>query len=649
MQARNLIARMAVVVIFTGPLSAQPAQELAARASAAMNAGQYPEAEKCYRDLVRIMPLSAELRSNLGLSLYYQNKLDPARGEFQSALALKPALFVANFFLGRIYFEMSRYEDAIAVIKAALRSQPNHRESRLLLGASLVGLNRFDDSISLYAAIARENPKDAEAYYGLGLIYLDRGRKAMDRLAQSRDSGFVSLVKAEFYADRPAWSAVTLARYQEAVRQSPAVPGLRTRLGMHLLRTGRWDEAISVFEQDVAGDPYSYEAHFGLSALRLRAGDVVGSLKELNAAARIRPQFFDPLPPFPITYEAADLDRIQADLERQAGDGNFGAAYLLAVLPVHPAGSWPTVAEKLRSRLQDHTASPSASAATVPERRKEGLEYVRRKRYEDGARMLLALPETGITEPQVRTALARALFASGQMQELVKTFDRTDDTDPEIFYLISQGYKQLAQVTLQRVIELDPGSARAHRLYGDSLLAKNLFNEAAKEYEIAAGIEPRDADVLHALGDAYHRLAAFDSEAEVYRHLLELKPLDPEAYYLAGTSELHRGHAGEAIPLLQKALQLKPDLVLAEAQLGRALAMQDAKAEAVKHLERVAAADTDGGIHYQLARLYREAGNEEKARHALESFRKLRDEQRHRIADLTRPGPDSGPETAEAQ
>src|SRR5438477_2584209 len=152
MQARTLIAPVAAAVLLIGPSSAQSPQELAATASAAMNWRQYPEAEKCYRELVRMMPESAELRSNLGLSLYYQNKLDQARAAFQDALRFKPALFVPNFFLGRIYFEMSRYQDAIAVITAALRAQPSHREARLLLGASLVGVSRFGEAISLYSA-----------------------------------------------------------------------------------------------------------------------------------------------------------------------------------------------------------------------------------------------------------------------------------------------------------------------------------------------------------------------------------------------------------------------------------------------------------------------------------------------------------------
>ena len=427
MQARCLIAHAAVAILLIGSASAQPTQELAGKASAAMNARQYPEAEKCYRELVRSMPQSAELRSNLGLSLYYQNKLEQARTAFQDALRLKPALFVPNFFLGRIYFEMSRYQDAVAVIKAAVRAQPAQREVRLLLGATLVGLSRFDEAISLYQDLARENPKDAEPYYGLGLIYMDLGRKAIDRLAHFGDSGFVSLVKAEFYADRPKWSAVTVARYQEAISRSPDVPGLRTRLGMYLLSAGRWDDAASALKQELERDPYGYEAHFGMSALRLRAGDVTGSLKELNAAASIRPQFFDPLRPFPIAYGAAELRRIQAELEQQAGQGNFGAAYFLAMLPADPSAAWRDFAEKLRTRLLDGTAQASTAAGTVADRRKLGLEYVRRKRYEDGARILLALPETARGSSEVRTALARSLFASGQIQELVHAFGRTDD------------------------------------------------------------------------------------------------------------------------------------------------------------------------------------------------------------------------------
>ena len=69
--------------------------------------------------------------------------------------------------------------------------------------------------------------------------------------------------------------------------------------------------------------------------------------------------------------------------------------------------------------------------------------------------------------------------------------------------------------------------------------------------------------------------------------------------------------------------------------------MEGRKTEGVKHLERGAAADTDGGIHYQLARLYRENGDEESARKAIETFRTLREEQKRKIIDLTHPDRDS--------
>src|SRR6266571_3477817 len=66
------------------------------------------------------------------------------------------------------------------------------------------------------------------------------------------------------------------------------------------------------------------------------------------------------------------------------------------------------------------------------------------------------------------------------------------------------------------------------------------------------------------------------------------------------------------------------DFLNAEALLGRALAQLGRNKEAVSQLLKVAPADADGSIHFQLFKLYRKLGQEDKAKEALEAFEKIR-------------------------
>jgi predicted Zn-dependent protease len=104
-----------------------------------------------------------------------------------------------------------------------------------------------------------------------------------------------------------------------------------------------------------------------------------------------------------------------------------------------------------------------------------------------------------------------------------------------------------------------------------------------------------------------------------------------------GATELRAGHPDEAICLLRKALDLNPALLRAEAFLGKAFALKRSTAEAIEHLERGAKVDIDGSTYYQLATLYRGAGQEVKAKEALERHKTLRSQYNRRTIDLTLP------------
>jgi tetratricopeptide (TPR) repeat protein len=582
----------------------QSPQDLARAASAAMNAQNYPAAEQSYLKLVEVVPNVGELHSNLGLAQFFQGKTGPAAKSFRQALKLKPDLFVAQYFLGRVYFENSQYSEALPLLEAASRAQPQQHDVLRLLAGTLVELQRPQEAIRLYQKFLAASPKDVEAYYGLGLVYLNLARAAIDRLAKFQDSGFVSLVRAEHFADRAEWEDVAESSFLEAVEKSPDVPVLRNRLGLFLLKQGELDRAAAVFEEELKLAPQSCEARLGLSAVDLRRGDLDAALQQVSGAAKARPQFFEPLPAFPCWCELPDLGGATSRLQTEAGQGSFAAAYLLSQLAAEPA-KWTGVASGLLARIAPAGVAATSSASAGPAQ----------------------------AEPE-KLARARELFRSKQFQELAAAIPVAPADSPEMLYLLGGAYKQLALDTLHRMAELNPESARAHTLVGDSLVAQARFAEAAKAYEAAARLAPKDTELRFALGDAYDRAEDFEAAAETYRQLLAVNPNAARAYSLLGGVQLRLNRPADAIASLEKALELNPSLPAAHGSLGRALALENRVEEAINHLEIAAASDEDGSVHYRLSQLYRDTGNPEKARAALREFQRLRESQKQNIPDL---------------
>lgn len=628
--------RQAIILVL-GAISinsvrAQSPQELSSAAAAAMKRQDYPKAELYYEKLLQAAPNAAEIHSNLGLARYLQKKIEPAEQAFEDALLRNSGLFVPNFFLGRIHFETGRYQRALTLLKNALELQPQQETVSRFLAAVLVGLKRFDEAILQYKGLLKNNQKDIESLYSLGLVYMDLGQKAFDQLANFQDSGFFPLVTAELYSERPDWEAVTIRNYRQAVTASPEIPGLRIALGMFLLKVEEWDAAKQALDEELQLDPYSYEARFGISVFHLFTGDTRAALHELNEAARIRPQFFDPLPPMPVKTVPRHLATDHAKLEQEANQGSFAAAYLLTELSSHLGRGeqtvwWRTLAETRRDKLIDeyHLTKELPGQPPGYDGRSLGLQHIHEKRYEDGLRLLLDRRAEIVTDSEIRNALVRTLFQLGRFEELINLLESMElNDDPEMFYVLGASYKNLALQTLEKIVEVDPESVRAHQLLGDALLAQDLFQQAAREYETAVKIEPRNPPLLYSLATAYFNQLEFERAAENYQRVLELDPFHAEAHLMQGSCLLRLGRPEEAIPLLRKALKLEPELIRAHVPMGRALAELDRTEEAIEHFELGAHTDEDGSVHYQLFNLYRKLGKKEKAKDALLRSQKLR-------------------------
>ena len=648
MEHRPILANSAVTTVLltilamgtSSTASAQTPQELAAKAAEAMQRKDFAQAEEYFERILEFAPKAAELHSNLGSARYLHRNYRGAEASFRTALRYNPQLFAPNFLMGRILFDRSRYEEARGYLKTALTTHRNETEVRRLLAAVLVGLEEYQAALAHLQHLLDLNSEDPETLYQLGRVYLHLGQKAYDRLKDYPGSAFHSLVDAEFNSHRPRWREVAEKAYRASIEAAPETGGLRTAMGMFLLKSGDHAGARKAFQDEIALDGSAYEGHFGLAAAHLVENNLDGAMAELEQAVRIRPEYFDPLPMLPLEAEnglpAADLEKL-SDSDHA---GSFGALYLLwqsSALKGSPEEpSRRLVAERKRDesvRLL-RRADEGAGRGPAAEQCARGEEKIRKKRFEEGIRLLLADEARCLSTLEAQTLLARALFESRRYQGLVDRLHSRPSLSLELIYLLGAGYRSLAMDTLEKLATLAPESARVHQLLGDSLVARELYSEAAGEYEIAVKAQPNNPELLLVLGNAYYFMPDFDKAAEVYRRVLDLNPDHPEATFLLGACLVRTHQPEKAVPLLERALTLDPGLVQVHAHLGSALEALDRPAEAVKHVEIAASTDTDGTLHYQLFRLFRKLGQQEKASAARARSLELR--KKSEAADMSR-------------
>ncbi|MBI5935988.1 MAG: tetratricopeptide repeat protein, partial [Chloroflexi bacterium] len=118
-----------------------------------------------------------------------------------------------------------------------------------------------------------------------------------------------------------------------------------------------------------------------------------------------------------------------------------------------------------------------------------------------------------------------------------------------------------AEASYRKAIELNPSDATAYSNLGNLLSDENLkrYEEAEASYRKAIELNPSDATAYSNLGLLLHENLKRYEEAEAsYRKAIELNPSDATAYSNLGILLRVIGREREAIPLLEKVIEIAP-------------------------------------------------------------------------------------------
>src|SRR5579875_206782 len=248
--------------------SQDPAAELRlllVRASEAQARGDFSSAAASYRRAVAIRPDLPELWSNLGLMQYQLRDYRKAEESFRHAVAIDKSLFVPNLFLGLDLLELKRLREAVGSLLAAEKLNPKDTQVLLALGRAFHALFDPAQSRDWYQRAIDIAPLNGDAWYGLGVAYLELAVRA------DRDT-----VQRERYQ---TLGAQALAHAGEL---EPDSPGMHALLGDVYRQKGMFQEAEREYSKLLALQPGSLAGLAGLAA----AYSGTGQLDAAEATAR---------------------------------------------------------------------------------------------------------------------------------------------------------------------------------------------------------------------------------------------------------------------------------------------------------------------------------------------------------------------------
>ncbi|MGH9665852.1 MAG: tetratricopeptide repeat protein, partial [Bryobacteraceae bacterium] len=195
-------------------------------AKGALIAGRYSEAAKLYRELAASLPDNPGPRLSLAVALERGGHPAEAVPELDRVIRAQPESFPAWFLLGLAYQQLGQPEKAIAPLRKAVVLDGSNVQAQIELADAELVAGDPRRAIDGFHALAVSHPDMAKAWQGLGLSYVTLGERASKRLNEvAPQSAYWNALLARARAAEGR-NAEALSLYGDALRQSPALPGL---------------------------------------------------------------------------------------------------------------------------------------------------------------------------------------------------------------------------------------------------------------------------------------------------------------------------------------------------------------------------------------------------------------------------------------
>jgi Flp pilus assembly protein TadD len=159
-----------------------------ARGQLAFSAGRFAEAESSFLRTLELAPDLSDAHNFLGAVYQELGRLDEAERAYRQALANPawPTPDKAWLNIGLLHLRQERPDDALAALRRAVELEPRNFKAHYELAALLDRLGRLDEAAREYEVAEPGYRNVGEFYYRLGRAYFRLGDAAKARDVLSR-------------------------------------------------------------------------------------------------------------------------------------------------------------------------------------------------------------------------------------------------------------------------------------------------------------------------------------------------------------------------------------------------------------------------------------------------------------------------------
>jgi tetratricopeptide (TPR) repeat protein len=577
--------------------------QILSRANEAFAAQRYVQAEKDYREVLRLAPDDPVAMRRLGILYFDQGQIIQAYPLLKKYSGLQPDDAEMQVKFGLALFATGDYPQAREAALLALSKRPGDEQALSLLADTTRSPEEIED-VRKSIEDLRKKDQDRPSYHlALGSLDFRKGEKARAEkqfktaLELDPKSGTTYVALAMLYWNNNDLKAADQA-LKTAADLAPTNSPVRMRYVDFKLRTGAAAEAKAMLEDINKKLPDYLPPRVHL--LKIACAE---NQKE-DCAARVQ----NILAQDPVNFEAVYQDALISASKGDATKAIRELEFLSTSFPRNALVRYQLAGAYL---LSANNASETTARNAVESAENRLSDAIKLDPKLEPAVLLFA-------ELKIRKGSAAAIEP---LRELIKERPQT----AHAYYLLAashmaQGQTAEAASTYQQMVALFPKDPQPPFLLGNVLLAQSRQTEARKAFEQSVVVSPDYMPATERLLDLDISDKQYTAAVGRAQQLIEKDPKRAQPWALRAKAYLAQRDFAHAEPDFLKAIEIDPKLEAAYLLLAQLYIATDRQDQAIQKLNAFVEQNKSVPALLQLGSIYENTKNYAAARDAYEKL-----------------------------
>ena len=556
----------------------------------------YQAARELYEKIIELDPIDEVTHMNLG-NLLDDHFADPegAREHYHRAIEIAHKNSMVHFNLGILNKRLKNYEEARKNFAEAIRLKPDYVNALCGLGSLMnYQFNERELSLTYFSRALEIVPGDTEIMCDLADVYESQeayteARELFNKVLEidpNYEEAIISLANLidDEFPDKESAGIL----YQKAIEIDGSNPINYFNYGLHLKRSGKYEEARIQYSLAIEKDPEYIDAYCNLASLlawQFEEFDL--SFGYCNKALALNPstneiiRFIIPILKKCGQYLVA-RSQFEKILESEPDnvtallglgdliDDNFpekelAKSYYHRAIALEPENAkayfFLGYLHKNQKEYDEARVNFEIAARLDPnyENVLSNLAYLLSDYYKEYARAIVWFEkylELAPDDINTRLDMGYALENAGRYNDAKKQYEQILSAEPDDYMthialavLHIEGYNEYvkAKNLFLRAIEIEPENCLAYYNMGVVCANVNEYYQSKKHYELALKYDPDYIKALKNLAQLqYSIFKKFDEAIPYYERILAMEPDDNEMRCFLGKALYYCGRYAEA-------------------------------------------------------------------------------------------------------